>query len=43
MKIKINDTVVEMHANTYQKIMRIAKERKLTLSEAVSYCLKKVN
>ena len=43
MKLKINNTVVNLHENTFLKIKKIMKEKKLNLSKAVSFCLEKVN
>lgn len=40
--IMINGTKVKVTPATYRKIEAIASRKKLTFSEAISYCLKKV-
>ena len=40
--IIINGTTVKVSQSTFMRIEKIANERRITLSEAVLYCLEKV-
>ena len=40
--IYINGKKVEITAETYRRVQKIAEERKITFSDAVSFCIQKV-
>lgn len=42
IRININGTSVEVSAETYKRIEKIASAKKMTFTEAVSFCLEKV-